>query len=343
MILFDIFTTFSNLSDYVPLIQLLVGSVFVASYMSQEQIKYDPDREVSEKARQMGESKISDLDYEYTNNATLKDYQVVKKSVMSVMAIYGAFVLFYCATFKISYMPSPLGLLLMNFLISIFLICKFFSLGVKIPKYSFSIVMGILVFLTFLICNLFHPDLLPFSDKWDCDWHVIANVWMFINMIICSFMFMLRRKFLPQLLTLQKLDCIEKRLTLDLEIVSQPEGVVERMEYISAKTQGGEYSLGLLFRRAFVMLHEDRLYFKFSDTGVISISNDCISKIEDAIGKSEFCKIGKWILKKRIKKNPRAFTKNNIVGSINEARTKVFEKDAQMLIALGILAKKRTS
>ncbi len=320
---------------------MLVGSVFVASYMSQEQIKYDPDKEVSEKAKQMGVLKISDLDYEYTNNATLKDYQVVKKSVMSVMAIYGAFVLFYCATFKTSYMPSPFGVLLMNFLISIFLICKFFSLGVRIPKYSFSIVIGILVFLTFLICNLFHPDWLPFPDEWNCNWHVMANIWMFVNMVICSFMFMLRRIFLPQLLTLQKLDHIEKKLILDLEIVSQPEGVVERMEYISAKTQGGEYSLGLLFRRAFVMLHEDRLYFNFSDAGVISISNDCISKIEVAIGNSKFCNIGKWILKKRIKKNPRAFTKNNIVGSIIEARTKVFEKDAQMLIALGILAKRQ--
>ena len=343
MLLFDICTTFSYLSDFVPLIQMLVGSVFVASYMSHEQIKYVPDKVVSEEVKDLITNRISDSGYVYKNNARIKDYQVVKKSVMSVMAIYGAFILFYCARFELPYMPSPFGVLLMNFLISIFLICKFFSLGVRIPQYSFSIVIGILVFLTFLICNLFHPDWLPFSDEWICNWHVIANIWMFVNMVICSFMFMLRRKLLSKLLTPPKLDCIVKKLTIDLGIVDCFE-IVSGLNYISEKTKEEGADLWLLFRRAYAMLHEDKLYFNnyLDESNNLFIEKDYKDKLEQAINNSAFCRVGKMILCNRISKSPRVPTEGILEERIND-RTKVFEKDAQMLIALGILVKKRTS
>ena len=339
MFLLDICTAFSYLSDFVPLIQMLVGSVFVASFMSREEIKYVPDKGVSEAVKDLITNRISDSGYEYQNNAKIKDYQVVKKSVMSVMAIYGAFILFYCATFEIPYMPSPFGVLLMNFLISIFLFCKFFSMGVRIPKYSFSIVIGILVFLTFLTFNLICPDWWPpFLDKWNCNWHVIANIWMFVNMIICSFMFMLRRKILSKLLTATKLDRIVKKLTIDLGIVDNFE-IVSGLNHISEKTKEGEADLWLLFRRAYAMLHEDKLYFNNSDaSNNLFIEKDYKDKLEHAINNSAFCRVGKKVLCTRIRKSPRVPTKGIIEERIKD-RTRVFEKDAQMLIALGIIAK----
>lgn len=339
MILFDICTTFSYLSDFVPLIQMLVGSVFVASYMSQEQIEYVPDKRVSDEVKDLLENRISDSGYEYQNNARIKDYQVVKKSVMSVMAIYGAFILFYCATFEIPYMPSPFGVFLMNILISIFLICKFFSLGVRIPNYSFSFVIGMLVSLTFLICNLFYPDWSPFSDEWNGNLHVITNIWMFVNMVICSFMFMLRRKFLSKLLTPPKLDRIVKKLTIDLGIVDNIE-IVSGLNYISEKTKENGADLWLLFRRAYAMLHKDKLYFTNSDeNNNLVFEIDYKERLKKAIDSSAFCRVGKKILCKRIRKSPRVPTEGIIEERIKD-RTRVFEKDAQMLIALGILSKK---
>ena len=98
----DIFIKFSYLPDFVPLIQLLVGSVFIAAFFVRPEGSFSAKltkklNEVLFPALQADDEVKYELVHSEENNSVSpvdqrlnSDYAIIRRSVMFIMALYGA-------------------------------------------------------------------------------------------------------------------------------------------------------------------------------------------------------------------------------------------------------------
>lgn len=153
MIFCDIYSKFYCLPNFKVLIQFLVGSVFVAGYLSRGDASFS--KAINKVQESLGliigdvfgpgssyefvKTKIDETvkftrylnnnrkeEFEVTrkvlvNSDCIKlnnDYRFVKKSVLFLVAMYGAFVLFYCDAYcTLNISSSLFGLLLLSFVL----------------------------------------------------------------------------------------------------------------------------------------------------------------------------------------------------------------------------------
>lgn len=342
MICLNICTAINYLPNFVPLMQLLVGSVFVASYMSNGQYSFS---NVLNKISDILSSIVGDtnkyklVNTENTNKVRLNsDYNIVKRSTMLIMAIYGALVLFYCATIQPSAsLPSPLGLLLMGIIVSAYLIYSYCILGRTRPKYRDLYIVASLLIIVSLLFIIAMPEYSPFPFSWENKLHIMANIWTLFNMGILWVILLLRKRLLPNTL-LRKAN----KLKFNLNIVSRFR-VSDRLYYIAIESVNNQdISHWVLFRAAIKTLCCDHLYFTYSTSGRLTACNPRVTKQLKGIIflRSNFCKPIKCLLSLLVKNNPRANTTKkapNSLQRINEERYKILQRGIKRFISLGIV------
>lgn len=268
----DIFIKFSYLPDFVPLIQLLVGSVFIAAFFVKPEGSFSAqltkklnevllpalqaDDEVKyELVLSESEGSVSPIDKRL--NA---DYAIIRRSVMLIMALYGAIILFYCSIFeeqtpfKDQYIPSPFGVLLMTLVIFVFLCCITYNFGRKqSTDEGLKIASGLLIVLFFVFIVLF-PDFSLFPDDWSNTLHIIANIGILFNMCFCLGIF-LKKKSLSVIL-IKKANNIK----FQLNVVSRT-GVGNRLEYILSQRDNheiGRFTIWLCSMRTLLQIFHKR-------------------------------------------------------------------------------------
>lgn len=347
MYLCDIYPIFDNLPDFVPLIQLLVGSVFIAGYIVKPEGSFSA---VKNEIKQIFASLVGDpviegykIDEKVVDRLNT-DYSIIRRSVMLIMAFYGAFLLFYCATFcqnspnQTILTQSPFSVLLINVLVTVFLLYSLLFWGKKQPRNTISIIvimMMILIFVSFVIWTDFNP----FPKEQILDFHVFSNVWSFAIMGFSLSIF-LKKRLLPRILTASLY-----RLQQNLEIVSQFK-VDDKLQCISnGLINRNRHNYMHLFFKALIVLCNDKFYFekKSPTSDEVTFNPECTKNACRIIEESKFNKFEKFILVFFVKKHPRA--RNEDVPQIDlnyimNERSKVFKRDSKRLISLGIIIKK---
>lgn len=329
-------TTFAYLPDFVPLIQLLVGSVFVASYFSSTQSTFsdviDKIRDILNATVDINEYKVIETDEEKTLEMTcpngsvcqLKkkekinpnairlntDYTTIKKSIMLIMAMYGAFALFYCAEFEPQLCsnptdsPSPLGLIALSLFVTLFTILSCCIFGRRQPQKYFVIIFAVLMSAIFIVFFIIIPNFQPFPSSWEYDLHLIANVWTLINLGALWLIILLKKRFLPVILQHKA-----NEFNLRLNLASIP-NVIERIGRITKETSNYKLIFRLaLFLKAVRTLRRDCLYFNYDINGNTQNPIENYSfKLLYTIYHSHFNRFTKWLLRLLIIKHPRANT-----------------------------------
>lgn len=268
----NIFIKFSYLPDFVPLIQLLVGSVFIAAFFVKPEGSFSAQltkklNEVLFSALQADDEVKYELVHSEENNGISPidkrlntDYAIIRRSVMFIMALYGAIILFYCSIFeeqthfKDQYIPSPFGVLLMTFVIFVFLCCITYNFGRKQSSYKgLKIASGLLV-ISFFAFVVILPDFSLFPDDWFNILHIIANIGILFDMCFCLGIF-LKKKLLLDIL-IKKANNIK----FQLNVVSRT-GVGNRLEYILSQRDSCEishFTIWLCFMRTLLQIFHKR-------------------------------------------------------------------------------------
>ncbi len=353
MILCDIYSEFCCLPNFETLITILVGSVFIASCLSKDDSSFS---NVIKKVREILETKIGDVfgpgsNYEIAKTETdekvvftgklndgrevsfettqkvsvspefLKlntDYRFIKRSVMLLMAMYGAFVLFYCGAYcTLNESSSLFGLLLLSLFDTIFIITYFFMVGRRNASYILFFIFAFLLTGDFLAFIVIAPESWkPIGDEWIPQAHLVANIWTLINLSVMGPIVLLKKIILPTvLLKMAKKVDFYGELTLDINLISLP-GIVDKMKYIMDKTKFGDKNnfrtRWVLFFKAHKILQDENLYFnrEQSSHGGVNVTpiSECTNQLEEHINKSNFNALQKKILRKTIKKDPHSDT-----------------------------------
>lgn len=268
----NIFIKFSYLPDFVPLIQLLVGSVFIAAFFVKPEGSFSAQltkklNEVLIPALQADDSVECELvnsENDSTNSPIDKqlntDYAIIRRSVMFIMALYGAIVLFYCSifeeqtTFNSQYTPSPFGVLLMTLVVFVFLGHILYNFGRKRSSNKGLKIATVLLAIIFFLFIVIWPDFTLFPDDWFNTLHIITNIWILFNMCFCLSIF-LKKKLLSVIL-IKKANNIK----FLLNVVSRT-GVGNRLEYILNQRDDrkiGHLTLWLSFIRTLLQVFYKR-------------------------------------------------------------------------------------
>lgn len=360
--------TFAYLPDFVPLIQLLVGSVFVASYFSSTQNTFS---DVIEKVRDIlaatvdiNEYKVIETEEEKTMEITCpngsvcnlkkkekinpdtirlnSDFTTIKKSIMLIMAMYGAFALFYCAEFEpqsccnSSYFPSPLGLIAMSFFVTLFTIYSCCIFGRRQPQKTKVFFSALLMSVLFIIFIIIFPDFQPFPSNWESNIHIIANVWTLINLGFLWLIILIKKRLLADMLQHEA-----NIFNLKLNLVSTP-NVVDRMVRITKETSNYKFLFKpVLIWEASRTLRKHCLYFNYDINGnTQNPLNDYTSRLLDTINDSHFNRFSKWLLRLFIIKHPRVNTVRvapNNSNYIELERKKITDHCIKRFINTGII------
>lgn len=363
--------TFTYLPDFVPLIQLLVGSVFVASYFSSTQNTFsdviDKIRDILAATVDINEYKVIETEEEKTLEMTCpegnvcnikkrekinpdairlnSDFTTIKKTIMLIMAMYGAFALFYCAEFEpqsccnSSYVPSPLGLITMSLFVTLFTIYSCYIFGRRQPQKTmvfFSVLLMSVLFVFFIVII---PDFQPFPISWEFNLHIIANVWTLINLGAFWLIILIKKRLLADVLQHKA-----NKFNLRLNLVSTP-NVVDRMVRITKETSN--YIIlyrPVLIWEAICTLRKHCLYFNYDINGNTKnpIENHCF-KILYSIYHSHFNRFTKWLLRLLIIKHPRVNTVKvapNNSNYIDSERENITNLCIKRFINTGIIVKR---
>ncbi len=258
------------------------------------------------------------------------------------LALYGTFNLLYWGLFNPFYTPSPLGLLILSFIVSIFILCSYYTFGRIQPKKVYTYVVAGIMIIVFLIFIVFIPNSRPFPNNWENNLHVIANIWTHVNLSVLGFSILIKKKRLPSLLLKKanKFNC-DRSLTIDLNIASQS-GIVNQLSYIADESRNNNANKFLLFRRALKILRNDMLYFNYSESG-LSIDSECLKKINKIINDSNFRSLTKIILHAFVNKKPRANISKFTLNDILTERIKAFKGnlDVKRFIDIGLIVRKK--
>lgn len=134
---------FEDLSNYSVLIQLIVGSVFIAGYFDRNYRNLPLDYEIKKNIE-----KIKDL-YEKLNFDTTSPKRTVDcytersnviRSVLYVLAVYGGELLFYCGVIECNdsyHLFRSIGISIPTLLVSIFMIAVTVKFGHRWEKHRF--------------------------------------------------------------------------------------------------------------------------------------------------------------------------------------------------------------
>lgn len=320
---------FAYLPDFVPLIQLLVGSVFIAKYLF-------PVGDSSKEGKMYVSASLESVlqgenfpDYHLAESNILQDnFNLLQKEIMILLAVYGSIVLFHCSNFHCCYMPSSLGIALSSLMVTIFQLYAIFVYGKLRPsKIVFHIVTFLIIFI-FVFFIIIFPNLIVFSSLYI----KIINIWVFVNMLLWLLLYVkenLIRKRIPRVIY---------KLSINLQIFSQI-GIEGRLNCIVDACRESDSKKFYLFWKAIHTLRQDSSYFLFSNDNLKFQYDATLSqKLKRIIEESDFSDICKWILLLSIKKRPRV---NNtpVFSEIQNEKSIILQHGSKLLCQLGILEK----
>ena len=156
MIFCNLHSIFGYLPNFVPLIQLLAGSLFIATvFFKKDGLEIKDDFEsVSDDLNKI-QGLIPDKYYKYTESVSFNaDFTFLQKKIMLLLAVYSCIVLFFCSIFRCCYTPSSFGLGILSvlmFLFQLYAVIAFKKRGLLKTIEIVSRIILILFFFIFLI------------------------------------------------------------------------------------------------------------------------------------------------------------------------------------------------
>ena len=323
----DIFIMFGYLPTFVPLIQLLVGSVFMANFIAG---KNGLISETIQLGQIQAEGTDDILGYRLANSPIfINDFRFLQTRTMLILALYGCFVLFYCSIFRCCYSPSPIGITILSLIVLSFQLYSIFIFGKKRPRKT--LIQIIIITTTVLFCFLviIFPNLFILYGKCNCIITIATNICVLFNMIFWIGLYIKRE------VLLKKIPILINNLKIDIQIASLP-GIEPRIQYITSIINTNSSSA--LCQKAINMLKRDDLYFTKSTTGQ-TFDNKIIDRIKSIISSSNFNPEDKTKIISAIINYPKANTYQSFI-SIQKEREEIFRKNSKRLIELGFLVKK---
>lgn len=329
-----------NLPDYIPLIQLLVGSVIISSIQIKRSDPYGEGRDDLRRTFQEALQGEDLRDYKIVNGESWKKtYSHMLTSMMVTLAIYGCIVLFYSANFQEDYSPSPLGVILLSVVTTIYQLYIIYSYGKKniySDKLSY-LCIGLFV-LFFLLFIILFPNLIVFSKTLT----IVSNTWILINLLL--WLVLMAKNYYMYYIARNKI----YELSLKLRISNQI-GIESRLQYIleSIQQENEKTRKKILIQTAKSVLATDELYVSISydpttHTTTQQYNTLLPQKLHKIIAN---CKcLGsqeKKLLYKHINNEPHPKAGCPAwMDYVEEEKTKIFDQGLPELQQLGILEKK---
>lgn len=326
MIFCDIFLKFEYLPTFVPLIQLLVGSVFMANFIAN---KNGLLPETIQLGQIQAEGWDDALGYRLAEEPVFSnDFRLLQTRTMFVLALYGCFTLFYCSIFRCCYRPSPFGMAVLSFIVLVFQLYSIIILGKNRPNKTYIQIFIIISIVLFFLFIVLFPDIFVFSEKCNYIITIATNICVLFNMIIWSGLYIKKE------ILLKRVPLLINNLKLDIQIASLP-GVEPRLQYIASILESENSNI--LYQKAIDTLKRDDLYFTKSSTGQ-TFDNHLIERIKDIINSSDFNQTDKAKIIATINEHPQVNTPQSFI-SIPQERETIFKESSKRLIELGFIEK----
>lgn len=326
MIFCDIFLKFEYLPTFVPLIQLLVGSVFMANFIAN---KNGLLSETIQLGQIQAEGWDDSMGYRLAKEPVFSnDFRLLQTRTMFILALYGCFVLFYCSMFRCCYRPSPFGMTVLSSLVLVFQLYSIIILGKNRPnKKHIQIFIIISIVLFFLLIVLFQ-DKFVLSEKCNYIVTISTNICVLLNMIIWGGLYIKKE------ILLKRVPKLINNLKLDIQIASLP-GIESRLQYIIGILN--PENSNILCQKAIDTLKRDDLYFTKSMAGQV-FDNNLIERIKDIINSSKFKSADKTKIIAAINEHPQVNSPQSFI-SIQQERETIFRESSKRLIELGFIEK----
>lgn len=319
---------FDCLPDFVPLIQLLVGSVFISKYLFPSSNSSNFFEAVTTVLNQ----KLQGLetDYEVADNQTLKnEFYLIQREIMILLAIYGCVVIFSCSSYY-CYAVTPFGLVLLTFIVLAFQIYAIVVYGRYKPSKSIFYFVIALMIVFFAVFVIGFPNLVPFSISKI----VVCNILVLVNLILWVFLYV-KEKVIQGVIRneIYKLD-------VGLRIVSQPD-VLNRLQSVVNERKKENSNNFYLFRQAVAILRDTPLYFKYDfESDQYTYVGDTDKKLKNCIEGSSFGCCTKKILCEFVKKNPKVGCGYKLFADIEKEKKKFINRQLKKLSQRRIVEKK---
>lgn len=177
------------LSDFTPLIQLLVGSVFISNITFR---KIDPFEKERGKLIEQFLGRFQGLAQEYKYHTISKNTwrignNELMSSVMKILTVYGCIVLFYCAAFSKTQESPNIGLLLVSIFTCAYQIYAMYIYGkerIILHKIISNVTLGLLLlsFAIFIAIPLFIPIMnITINNEL---FIIIVNIFVMFNLVL---------------------------------------------------------------------------------------------------------------------------------------------------------------
>lgn len=363
-----------HLKDYVPLIQLLIGSTFFVLLFQKEDF-------------------LSSIRDKFDSTISLENYQIVsrddwtkrlsalRRPLMLILIVYGCMILYYCANFKLietttlldsekatieNPYPSLFGIAFLSLIVSIYQALTFIRpisrmnhRKSKTICWGYIIVM-VIVFSMFILLfpNNHADDMSCFFEKklWVTDgkriWEKIVNSWVLINLLLWIIIY---------IHIYNKVKVLTYKLTTDDGIINHL-GIEDRLKYILLERlpcDQDRFKRRYLKKRAEEELKKDNSYFNEEDIRKILTNNSqfkllalgkddkeneqLATLLKRIIDNSNLSCHKKRKLKKIVKYNPTYnFENNSLLGNLKKEKEEISKKDADRLCNCGFLDKIET-
>ena len=167
------------LSDFTPLIQLLVGSVFISNITFR---KIDPFEKERGKLIEQFLGRFQGLAQEYKYHTISKNTwrignNELMSSVMKILTVYGCIVLFYCAAFSKTQESPNIGLLLVSIFTCAYQIYAMYIYGKeRIILHIFVMFNLVLWFGTYIKKYIISRGSKRYMMELNCNYSILNNI-----------------------------------------------------------------------------------------------------------------------------------------------------------------------
>lgn len=335
-----------ELKEYVVLIQLLVGSVFLSDHFFKPNGSFEEEKESLRKKLKTQLQGENLLNYEITENSLWNNRtKKVSLSVVMLLVLYGCIVLFYCASPNI----LPLGLFIESCIVSTFQIYAIILYGKER-----TITHRIIFYLTMLFCIVVFvlffliPDLYKIEIWFDRK-NACFNAWVLANFVLWFLVYIKCYKQYIKARTIC-LELYDWQLLNRLDIKSRIQNITEQL----SDSECSYYDRIHLIRLGIRDLRKDDYYYtrKFdpnNNNRVYEVEKDLkdqLLQIIDTNLSGISFKIFSRIITKKIKNlrvNPdeeRPEQKEGYFAEIQGKKSTQLEDILNRLFLLGIVSKK---